>query len=643
MMKKHALEYARQGFAVFPVQSPADAERLRAELAKADLDEDERGKREKKIGEKKPFPGTRGVHEATTDEAKIKKRWTEWPEANIAWCPAMSLGGTVVVDVDVDKGDGNGSYNPEHLDALKLPRTDMAIRTPSGGLHLVYALKEGELLPPSQSTVGHKIDIRCKGSYGLLPGSKGPNGTEYTWKSRGDPAFRSDALVEAAGKARERDPKAEVWLIEPDLPENVAEAEQWAKTKARTGTCGVDGNQTLAATGAMMHGFGLSEDRAMTVLLEHWNPRCEPPWSEDELRRHGGSGWRSATNPPGNLTKAYRVASRGNVTQLFSKTAAETAETAETAESADFVEDGVYRAGRLTLTFRRAFRPSPEPEWLIREVMPTNVVAMMTGESKSFKSFLALDMALSIANGGGKGNSPRWGDDRIVRSGPVIYIAGEGKRGLETRVKGWEIEHNGGQPVNDFALVSPSVLLSEGLKDWWPLLKQAEHEFSGPPLLIVLDTVSRAMVGVNDSAQENASLMIDMAQEMASKHEETSALMVHHLNKEGSSARGSGVFINEPEVRYEVERRGMQGTSGRDYLVNMNVAKLKDWKDDVDFGTHLYNIFDPVNTLVPYEWMRSQGELNLEEHKKARGTEPSGRRVDHGFTPVGSLPMPGEV
>lgn len=41
---------------------------------------------------------------------------------------------------------------------------------------------------------------------------------------------------------------------------------------------------TYAAATALVHGFQLSPDRALAILLEHYNPRCEPPWSERELR-----------------------------------------------------------------------------------------------------------------------------------------------------------------------------------------------------------------------------------------------------------------------------------------------------------------------------------------------------------------------
>jgi hypothetical protein len=36
---------------------------------------------------------------------------------------------------------------------------------------------------------------------------------------------------------------------------------------------------------AMLCGdHGVTEDMALELLLEHWNPRCEPPWDQDELR-----------------------------------------------------------------------------------------------------------------------------------------------------------------------------------------------------------------------------------------------------------------------------------------------------------------------------------------------------------------------
>ena len=40
---------------------------------------------------------------------------------------------------------------------------------------------------------------------------------------------------------------------------------------------------TYAAATALVHGFGIAAPRALAILCERYNPRCQPPWSEAEL------------------------------------------------------------------------------------------------------------------------------------------------------------------------------------------------------------------------------------------------------------------------------------------------------------------------------------------------------------------------
>ena len=42
--------------------------------------------------------------------------------------------------------------------------------------------------------------------------------------------------------------------------------------------------RTYAAATALVHGFELEPEAALRMLLERYNPRCEPPWSEKQLR-----------------------------------------------------------------------------------------------------------------------------------------------------------------------------------------------------------------------------------------------------------------------------------------------------------------------------------------------------------------------
>jgi len=41
---------------------------------------------------------------------------------------------------------------------------------------------------------------------------------------------------------------------------------------------------TYSAATVLVHGFGLSSEHALNLLLAHYNPRCQPPWTEKELR-----------------------------------------------------------------------------------------------------------------------------------------------------------------------------------------------------------------------------------------------------------------------------------------------------------------------------------------------------------------------
>ncbi|WP_164102530.1 bifunctional DNA primase/polymerase [Candidatus Laterigemmans baculatus] len=43
-------------------------------------------------------------------------------------------------------------------------------------------------------------------------------------------------------------------------------------------------SQTYAAATALVHGFGVEPARAMELLSQYYNPRCDPPWSEKELQ-----------------------------------------------------------------------------------------------------------------------------------------------------------------------------------------------------------------------------------------------------------------------------------------------------------------------------------------------------------------------
>lgn len=133
----HALELARNGFRVFPLEPNGKRPAIKA------------------------WPDL-----ATTDEAKVREWWSKWPDANIGVATGRGL-----MVLDCDKKDGRpGLGSLALLDMLGLPRS-MRVETPTGGVH-VYLKTER---PWSNSVDRLKdfpgIDIRGEGGFVVGPGS----------------------------------------------------------------------------------------------------------------------------------------------------------------------------------------------------------------------------------------------------------------------------------------------------------------------------------------------------------------------------------------------------------------------------------------------------------------------------------------
>lgn len=73
-------------------------------------------------------------------------------------------------------------------------------------------------------------------------------------------------------------------------------------------------NQAYAAATAMVHGFGLDPERAFALLWERYNPRCQPPWSERELRHKvGDAATKAHARPAGWLRDSGHQAEASDV------------------------------------------------------------------------------------------------------------------------------------------------------------------------------------------------------------------------------------------------------------------------------------------------------------------------------------------
>jgi hypothetical protein len=74
----------------------------------------------------------------------------------------------------------------------------------------------------------------------------------------------------------------------------------------------------------------------------------------------------------------------------------------------------------------------PARQELVRRVLDLQGLAVLYGPPGSYKSFLALALALGVARG-----LDTWLGAALLASGPTIYVAAEGGAGLRDRVLAW--------------------------------------------------------------------------------------------------------------------------------------------------------------------------------------------------------------
>jgi putative DNA primase/helicase len=168
----------------------------------------------------------------------------------------------------------------------------------------------------------------------------------------------------------------------------------------------------------------------------------------------------------------------------------------------------------------------PEPDWVVYRVIPEDCVALLEGVTTSLKTFVALGLGYSVATG-----EPWLG--RAVKQGRVLYLLGEGSRGLPRRARAWQIVNLGGpRPVDSMRFVI----------DQMPQLWKGDSAAvlasnPGGWRLIVVDTLARAMLGGDENLQKDMGLLVEGC-DLLRRETGACVLVLHHLNAAGNS-RGS--------------------------------------------------------------------------------------------------------
>lgn len=193
-------------------------------------------------------------------------------------------------------------------------------------------------------------------------------------------------------------------------------------------------------------------------------------------------------------------------------------------------------------------RNMPPINWAIGEgdagIITAHGLTVLYGAPGAGKSFIALDMALSIANGVSWQGMP-------VKAGKVLYIAGEGVGGLGKRLKAWEA-HNKVKDKGNLYILPIAVNFREQ-NEVEKLMRSIDKAGDGWSCVFV-DTVARSLVGADENSATELGLWVAAADSVKT-HCRCALVGVHHSGKDSSRGmRGSSALLGAVDTSLVVTK-----------------------------------------------------------------------------------------
>ena len=237
-----------------------------------------------------------GSKSATKDRALFEGWRAQYPRMNVGVATGLV---SELVALDVDGETGAASLSALEAKHGALPTT-YTVRT-GRGRHL-YFHHAGEPVPNSQGRIGPGLDVRGEGGYVVGQSSWHISGSRYVADdphaaTAGLPDWlrllmlpQPPAVAPAAPTLTARDPAA--------IDRSILRARAYLATMPDA-VSGQGGHDTIWRAALHLRGFDLTADEVIGLLWTEYNPRCQPPWSEREVRHKVADAFAKARTPAG--------------------------------------------------------------------------------------------------------------------------------------------------------------------------------------------------------------------------------------------------------------------------------------------------------------------------------------------------------
>lgn len=544
-----------------------------------------------------------GFKSATTDREIIKRWLCEHPDA-LMGVPTGAAIGVDVIDLDVDKQTGEliGEASAERL-GLDLVAHAFVARTPSGGAHVFF--KAEGLRSTVKKVPG--VDTRVDGGYVIAWEPQAVITAVQAARSGTLPTLPTalrEALTTKGEKAGKADAKPAV--APPQSPPRSRE-----EAYARAALKGVAAELADTGHGGRNHALnaiayrmgrmiaaGWIDDPTVRAALENAAADCGA-WRDDGAKQcratimSGLSAGKKEPHPP--------LADRADARLDFG-----TDDLSDEYDMANPTSDTPAGRVRGKLKLMDQNRPYEHEPELIRDMIPAIGVGFLGGQSGAYKTFVALDLAVSVATG------EPFAGRKVEARGAVIYVAFEGGPTIEGRLKARRSRLPDPEAELAIGVVDDFVQLSTD-RDWLDFKATVDahaaamrERFGLPLRLVEIDTATAgAMIpadGENDPAWWTR--IFRKFDPIARKHR-CVVVLTHHAGKNASAglrgssaARAAADFV----LMASCVRDEITGESGQRMLA---LAKARNGRegiiaeieaDEVEIGQRPDG--SPVTTLV---------------------------------------------
>jgi hypothetical protein len=280
----------------------------------------------------------------------------------------------------------------------------------------------------------------------------------------------------------------------------------------------------------------------------------------------------SANSPGGSVPTSASVEPGQSVARLDAKTPATQQGGGPSTEGltgsggfpsgSDGAATNVSRLDTEILTTRAQRENEEPPRWLIPGWLPERATGALVASSQSFKSFVGLHAALTIATGG------LWAGKR-VRAAPVLYVAAEDGYRMNERIDAWEATHRVEVADGMFCLLRRAVQARSN--EWDDLVRKAQQL---GVVAVFVDTRQKSTNGYKENEADDMGEYMDQLERFRDELGIT-GMDVHHLGRAGpqSGGRGSGVPYDRADFEWQIERPDRKGDGARLFLTKMRGSR----------------------------------------------------------------------